>query len=93
MRTRVVTAVMLMSFGLHPLLAQDQQRPPLSAPQPAQTQGQSSGPVKPDLSTESQNQRTMDRMGPGIDWDHRKAGRDWQTIPGREGDDVSRKRD
>ena len=90
MRTHIVTAVMLMSFGLHPLFAQDQQRPPLSAPQPAQTQGQSS-PVKPDLSTESQNQRTMDRMGP--DWDHRKAGRDWQTIPSREGDDVSRKRD
>ena len=63
MRTHVVTAVMLMSFGLHPLLAQDQQRPPLRAPQPAQTQGQSSGPVKPDLSTESQNQRTMDRRG------------------------------
>ena len=91
MRTHFVTALMLMSFGLHPLFAQDQQRPPLSAPQPAQTQGQSSGPVKPGLSTENQNQRTMDRMGP--DWDHRKAGRDWQTIPGREGDDVSRTRD
>ena len=93
MRTLVVTAIMLMSFGLHPSLAQDQQKPPLSASQPTQTQGQSNGPVKPDLSTESQNQHLMDRMGPGIDWDHRKAGRDWQITPGREGGDVNRERD
>jgi len=93
MRTLVVTAIMLMSFGLHPSLAQDQQKPPLSASQPTQTQGQSNGPARPDLSTDGQNQRTMDRMGPGIDWDHRKAGRDWQITPGREGGDVNRERD
>jgi hypothetical protein len=94
MRTLVVTAVMLMSFGLHPLFAQDQQKPPPGASQPAQTQGQSNGPAKQDPElNEGQKQRMMDRMGPGIDWDHRKAGRDWQITPGRESGDVNRERE
>jgi hypothetical protein len=93
MRTLVVTVVILMSFGPHPLLAQDQQKPPLSTSQPAQTQGRSNGPAKQDLEPSNQNQRTMDRMGPGIDWDHRKAGRDWQISPSHQGGDVNRERD
>ena len=93
MRTIVVTAVILMSFGLHPLLAQDQQKPPLSASQPAQTQGMSNGPAKQDLGNDSQKQRTMDRMGPGIDWDHRKPGRDWQIPPPSESGNANRERD
>jgi hypothetical protein len=58
-----------------------------------QTQGQSGGPAKqdPEPGNRSRDQRIMDRQGRGIDWDHRKAGRDWQVSP--EGGGVDRGRD
>ncbi len=92
MRARVFTAVFLTSFGLHPLLAQDQARPPASVQQPAH-QTDSSAKQVPDLSNEDQKRRTMERLGPGVDWDHRKPGRNWQISPRREGGEAKGDRD
>ena len=93
MRALFLTAIISMSFGLDPLLAQEQQKQPSSTSQQVQTQGQLSGPAKqdPEPGNPSPDQRIMDRQGSGIDWDHRKAGRDWQVSP--EGGGVNRERD
>jgi hypothetical protein len=89
----VVTTVFLMLLGLHPLLAQDQGRPSVSAPQPAQAQTDSWAKQVPNLSDEDQKRRTMERLGPGVDWDHRKPGRDWQISPRRENGEAKGDRD
>jgi hypothetical protein len=95
MRALVLTAVLVTLFGLYLLLAQDQAKPLVSGSQPAQAQGNPNAPAKQDLelSGESQKRRVLERMGPGIDWDHRKTGRDLRISPGRVGDDVKRERD
>ena len=92
MRALFLTAIISMSFGLDPLLAQEQQKQPSSTSQQVQTQGQLSGPAKqdPEPGNRSPDQRIMDRQGLGIDWDHRKPGRDWQVSPDREGGGVNR---
>jgi hypothetical protein len=82
MRALVVATVLLTSFGLHSLHAQDQGKPSPSE-QPVQSQDQPNASAKPapQASSDDQTRRTMNRMGPGIDWDHRKAGRHWRTSP------------
>jgi len=86
MRALVLTPVLLMSLGLGPLLAQDQGKPTPSASQPAQPQVNSNASAQDRPSNdEAQKRRTLERMGPGIDWDHRKPGRDWKISPSQEG--------
>lgn len=82
MRALVLAAVLLTSFGLHSLRAQDQGKPAIGA-QPAQSQGHPNAPARqePLSSSDDQARRTMNRMGPGIDWDHRKPGRHWRISP------------
>jgi hypothetical protein len=93
MRAPVVTTVFLMLLGPQPLLAQDQGRPPVSAPQPAQAQTDSSAKRVPNSGDDDQKRRTMERLGPGVDWDHRKPGRDWQISPRREDGETKGDRD
>ena len=92
MRALVFTTVFLMLLGLFPLLAQDQGKPPVSSPQPAQAQVDSSAKQVPDSANEDQR-RTLERLGPGVDWDHRKPGRDWQITPRREDGEAKADRD
>ena len=79
----------LLALSASPAFAQDEARPPASASQPAP------GVTRPDsppgeAGRDRDAGRMMDRMGPGIDWDHRKAGRDWR-MRGAD-DDVGRDR-
>jgi hypothetical protein len=81
MRALVLATVLLTSFGLHSLRAQDQAKPPVSA-QPLQSQDHPNAAKQaPQSSTDDQTRRTMNRMGSGIDWDHRKPGRHWRISP------------
>ncbi len=91
MRALVFTAVLLTSFSLSPLLAQDQGKPPAKA-RPAQASGQSNAPTT-QPNDENQKKRLMERMGPDMDWDHRKAGRDLKMAPRRESGDTNRQKE
>jgi hypothetical protein len=93
MRTLVFTTLFLMLLGLFPLLAQDQGKPPVSSPQPAQAQVGSSAKQAPGSGKEDQARPTLERLGPGVDWDHRKPGRDWQITPRREDGDAKANQD
>jgi hypothetical protein len=93
MRALVVTTVFLMLLGLQPSLAQDQARPSGSVPQQAQPQVDSSTKQVQSSGNELQEQRTMERLRPGVDWDHRKPGRDWQISPRREQGEAKGDRD
>ncbi len=93
MRPLIGTTVFLMLLGSNPLLAQDQARPPGSAPQQEQPQLDSSAKRVPSSDNGEQKQRTMERLGPGIDWDHRKPGRDWQISPRPEHGEAKDDRD
>jgi hypothetical protein len=93
MRALVITTVILMLLGLHPLFAQDQARQPGNTPQQAQPQVDSSAKQVPSSGNEEQKRHTMERLGPGVDWDHRKPGRDWQISPRREHGEAKGDRD
>jgi len=82
MRALVVATVLLTWLGLHSLHAQDRGNPSASR-QPVQSQDQPNASAKqaPQPSSDDQTRRTMNRMGPGIDWDHRKPGRHWRISP------------
>ena len=84
-RALVLTMVLLASSGLYPASAQDEGKPPASASQPAPAQTNQNSPPQNDMG------RMMDRMGRGMDWDHRKVGRDLRMR--RDDDDVDRDRD
>ena len=99
MRGLVLTTVFWSLSGLYPAFAQDEGKPPVNASQPAPAQSkqdqQTGGDQKKandrELGRENDMGRMMDRMGRGMDWDHRKVGRDWQMR--RDDDDVDRDRD
>jgi hypothetical protein len=84
MRALIVTTVLLTSFGPGPLLAQDPAKSPPNASQPQVNSNASTTQDRP-ANHERQKRHTLERMGPGIDWDHRKPGRDWKITPGHEG--------
>ncbi|WP_316203563.1 hypothetical protein [Bradyrhizobium sp. SZCCHNS3051] len=92
MRTFAFMIVLLASVSLNPLFAQGQGKP---SPNPAETKASSGVPAreKGQSTSERQKQHTLHRMGPGIDWDHRKAGRDWKISPQRKKNDAHSKRD
>ena len=92
MRALVFTTVFLMLLGLFPLLAQDQGKPSVSSQQPAQVQADPSAKQVPGSAKEDQSP-TLERLGPGVDWDHRKPGRDWQITPRREDGEAKADRD
>ena len=86
MRALVLATVLLTFFGLvRPLpKTKENQRPTRHS--------QSSLKLIPMLqhtglpsNNNGQKRLTLERMGPGIDWDHRKSGRDWKISPGYEG--------
>ena len=99
MRGLVLVTVLWASSGLYPATAQDEGKPPVNASQPAPAQSkqdqQTGGDQKKandrEVGRENDMGRMMDRMGRGMDWDHRKVGRDWQMR--RDDDDVDRDRD
>ena len=92
MRALAVTIVLLTWSSLYPLFAQNKGKPSADA---AQTGASSSVPARNESRSTSENEKRhmLHRMGPGIDWDHRKAGRDWKISPHREKSDDDRKRD
>jgi hypothetical protein len=89
MRALILTTVLLTSFGSGPLLAQDQAKSPPNASQPQVNSNPSATQERPS-NNEGQKRRTLERMGPGIDWDHRKPGRDWKITPSHEGTNTKR---
>lgn len=50
---------------------------------PAQSQLESNTSKTDSPIGNGQKNQTLERMGPGIDWDHRKPGRDWKVMRGR----------
>ena len=98
-RGLVLTTILWASSGLYPAFAQDEGKPPVNASQPTPAQSkqdqQTGGDQKKandrEVGRENDMGRMMDRMGRGMDWDHRKVGRDWQMR--RDDDDVDRDRD
>ncbi len=87
MRALAVMIVLLAPVGLNPLYAQEQAKPSAHA---AESKANSNVPAtqkEPSIS-EHQKRHIQHRTGPGVDWDHRKAGRDWKYAPR----DVDRKR-
>ena len=93
MRTLILTMVMLVSFGPSSMLAQDQGRGTLNESQPPQAQDNPTGPANPRSKEENNERRVRERLGPGMDWDHRKPGRNLQISPHRESGDVNHERD
>ena len=89
MRALILTSVLLTSFGPGPLLSQDQAKSPPNASQPQVNSNPSATQDRPS-NNEGQKRRTLERMGPGIDWDHRKPGRDWKITPSQEGTNTKR---
>ena len=92
MRTLILTMVMLVSFGPSSMLAQDQGKATLNESQPAQAQDKPI-PANSRSKEENSERRVRERLGPGMDWDHRKPGRDLQISPHRESGDVNHERD
>ena len=92
MRALVLTTVLLAFFGPNPSFAQDQEKPTSNASRPTQPQANSNASAVQDQpsNNNSQKRRTLERMGPGIDWDHRKPGRDWKISPSYEGGNAKR---
>ncbi len=90
MRALIVTIVIWVSFGPSSLLAQNQEK--ATGSQPAQAQDRQTGPVNSPSKEKDAEQRVMERLGPDMDWDHRKAGRDLKLSP-RDNDDARRERD
>jgi len=86
---RTLLLVIILLIPLTPSLAQDPGRPAPNAPQPAQPQAGST-PATTAQSKSGQSDRVLDRMGPGIDWDHRKAGRDWKIVPDQHNGEAGR---
>jgi hypothetical protein len=76
MRAAFLMMALLMLVG--PLFAQDQR---LSAPNASRPAATTAPP--------NQKDRTLDRMGPAIDWDHRKPGRHWKITPSHKGADAT----
>jgi len=91
MRALIVTIVILVSFGPSSLPAQNQEK--ATGSQPAQAQDRQTGPVNPPSKEKDAEQRVMERLGPDMDWDHRKPGRDLKLSPRRDNDDARRQRD
>ncbi|WP_143279020.1 hypothetical protein [Bradyrhizobium sp. C9] len=93
MRALIVTIVLLVSFGPSCSLAQDQGKATATESQPPRAQDGLTKPADPQ-SDENYERRIMERMGPGMDWDHRKPGRDLRLSPRRErGDEAPLRRD
>lgn len=69
--------------------AQDRNPAPNVSP-PAQSQLDSKASKTGSPISDAQKDRVLERTGTGIDWDHRKPGRDLKMTPGREGSDAKR---
>jgi hypothetical protein len=72
MRALSLTIIVLTSFGPSFLLAQDQGKATLTDSPTAS--------ANPPLKEKNNEQRVMERLGPDMDWDHRKPGRDFEIV-------------
>lgn len=88
MRALFLGTALLMPLSLGASLAQDQKSALPTASQPAQSQPDSRTSTTGSSSSSGQKDRMLERLGPGIDWDHRKPGRDWKIAPEGEGADA-----
>jgi len=88
MRTLFLATIIL--IPLTPALAQDRERPAPNASQSAQPQAGSTSATTAQSQKSGQSDRVLNRMGPGIDWDHRKAGRDWKIVPDQHNGEAGR---
>ena len=95
MRALVVTIIVLASLVQHPVFGQNQGKEPIGEPQPVQVQRGPDAAAQSDAQSrdEANRQRAMERLGPGMDWDHRKPGHDLRMAPRSQGEDVNRERD
>ncbi len=83
MRTILLGAALLMPLSLGPSLAEDQSPAP-NVSRPVQSQPDLKTSGTDPANSRAQNDRVLERTGPGIDWDHRKPGRDWKMTPGHD---------
>lgn len=89
MRAIFLGTALLALVSVGPSLAQDRNPAPnISRPEQSQLESRISKTGSP--ISNGQTNRVLERMGPGIDWDHRKPGRDWKMTPGREDSGVKR---
>ena len=88
MRALFLGTALLMPLSLGASLAQDQKSASPTASQPAQSQPDSRTSTTGSSSSSGQKDRMLERLGPGIDWDHRKPGHDWKIVPEGEGADA-----
>ena len=88
MRTPFLATILL--IPLTPALAQDPERPAPNASQSAQPQAGSTSATTAQSKKSGQSDRVLDRMGPGIDWDYRKAGRDRKIAPDQHNGEIGR---
>jgi hypothetical protein len=87
---RTLFVVTLLLIPLSPSLAQDPGRTAPNASQSAPPQPGSTAATTAQSKSRGQSDRVLERMGPGIDWDHRKAGRDWKIVPGHDRGETGR---
>ncbi len=73
---RALFLVTILLLPLTPSLAQDPGSPAPTASQSAQPQSGSTA------KNSGHKHRVLERTGSGIDWDHRKPGRNWKFAPG-----------
>ena len=80
---RALFLVTILFIPLTPSLAQDPGPRAPTASQSAQPQAGSTDGTTVRSKNNGQKDPVLERTGPGIDWDHRKPGRDWKFVPGR----------
>lgn len=88
MRAIFLGTALLMQLSLGASLAQDQKSAAPNASQPARSQPDSRTSTTGSSSNNAQKDSILERTGPGVDWDHRKPGRDWKIAPGPEKDEA-----
>ena len=86
MRALILTITLLTLSGPSCLLAQDQGKPALGGSRPVDV-------ATPPAKEKDHGPQVIERLGPGMDWDHRKPGRDLKLSPRPENDDARRERD
>lgn len=89
MRAIFLGTALLTLVSVAPSFAQDRNPAP-NGSRPVQSQPESKASGTDPANSSAQKDHMLERMGPGIDWDHRKPGRDWKMTPGREDSGVKR---
>lgn len=88
MRALFLATILL--IPLTPSLAQDPGPPAPNAASSAQPQPGSTAATTGQSKDNGQRERVLERTGQGVDWDHRKPGRDWKIAPGPKSGEAGR---